>query len=303
MHSLPIRYLLSIIAIIRKSKSSDFIFNGLFVELSILSLFRRIQYVAKVPGDIVWERAKIQGETKLTLDLYQGSESTRKKIMRFLFVRTLKLAKCVIVPNEEMITLVSKWGVDPTRIVKISNSVKPIFFESSVDLDATKLYDVVVVGRLISVKGVSDIITMAKAANLSVAIAGSGPEENSLRDLCKQIGANVTFLGELQTPELIDALLLSRFFVMNSEHEGSPHALIEALALGMICFARLNSGTSELLNDINGFLFTDINTVAETIEYLSSEYQVRQRISLEARRFAAENFKQEVVFQKILGLV
>ena len=48
--------------------------NGLFLETLLAKVISRARLVAKVPGDIVWERARNQGLTSLTIDQYQGKD-------------------------------------------------------------------------------------------------------------------------------------------------------------------------------------------------------------------------------------
>lgn len=104
---------------------------------------------------------------------------------------------------------------------------------------STACYDILFVGRLVPVKRV-DVLLRAVALlgpsrpGLRVAIAGEGPEAATLRQEAKRlrIESRVEFLGQVvDVPALLGQ---GRIFVMCSESEGLPFALIEALCSGLV---------------------------------------------------------------------
>jgi glycosyltransferase involved in cell wall biosynthesis len=275
------------------SKESIFLVNGLFIEFSLLSMIKKIDYVAKVPGDIVWERATNQGKTSLSVIDYQGNEDLSKKVMRFLFARVLKRARRVIVPSMLLKEIVAGWGVSKDKITVMPNSVDLQIH--SKQLTPKKEYDLITVGRLIPLKGVHELIEVSHNLGLRLAIVGSGPEESSLRNLSERLSSRVKFLGDVAK-----ALSKSRFFVLNSSHEGSPHSLIEAMASKLVVLARENSGTSEIINHKqNGFLYRSKEELVELLKSLVNGSQENQLIADTAFQDVLQKYNQDTNFKSI----
>jgi len=67
------RYLCLTTQIYRESRRKNLILaNGLFLEVWIASRVFGFKYAVKVPGDIVWERARNNSITTLTIDDFQN---------------------------------------------------------------------------------------------------------------------------------------------------------------------------------------------------------------------------------------
>lgn len=94
------------------------------------------------------------------------------------------------------------------------------------------------VGRLSREKGF-DLLIQALAQVRSVfpsadlLIAGAGPEEESLRNLCAELNLEdaVRIAGHVDAPAVYFAG--ATLFVLSSRHEGLPNALLEAAAGGL----------------------------------------------------------------------
>jgi glycosyltransferase involved in cell wall biosynthesis len=255
-----------------------------------------------VPGDIVWERATNQSETNLSVIDYQGTETLGKRVMRKLFVRALNKAEFVIVPSQQLKILALKWGVHENKVVVLPNSANLERFKARPKTE--KKYDLVTIGRLIPLKGIPELIEVAKQLNLSLAIVGGGPDEFALRELASQLGASVSFLGEIGADDVAENLNASRIFVLNSSHEGSPHALIEAMACGMTCIARENTGSVEIItNNVNGFLYNSRSGLEEAILKALEDKQMAIKLGNNAREDAIKRFSLEGNFSKIERLV
>ena len=300
--TLPLRFLTTIKIARSLAKDHTFLVNGLFIEISLLTFLQKFKYVAKVPGDIVWERATNQSETNLSVIDYQGTETLGKRVMRKLFVRALNKAELVIVPSQQLKILALKWGVHENKVVVLPNSANLERFKARPKIE--KKFDLITIGRLIPLKGIPELIEVAKQLNLSLAIVGGGPDEFALKELASQLGASVSFLGEIGADDVAENLNASRIFVLNSSHEGSPHALIEAMACGMTCIARENTGSVEIItNNINGFLYNSRSGLEEAISKALEDKQMAIKLGNNAREDAIKRFSLEGNFSKIERLV
>jgi glycosyltransferase involved in cell wall biosynthesis len=118
----------------------------------------------------------------------------------------------------------------------------------------TSLPVVMSIGRLVAAK---DFETLIRAFALlrerlpaRLLILGEGPKRQSLTRLIKRLGLSgvVDLAGFSDNP--MASLVRARLFVLSSRFEGSPNALIEALACGTPCVATdCPSGPREILGE------------------------------------------------------
>jgi L-malate glycosyltransferase len=113
-------------------------------------------------------------------------------------------------------------------------------------------------GRLDPVKRLDIFLAAAQQIatskpNTRFVIAGEGKEESSLRALARALGVQdrVLFLGHRS--DIYDVLRAMDIFVLCSDHEGLPMALLEALYLSVPVVARPVGGVAEVVHDgVNG---------------------------------------------------
>jgi glycosyltransferase involved in cell wall biosynthesis len=299
-HILPLRMLESALNVIRPLLAKKIVLvNGLFIEAFFASFFMRSRIIAKIPGDIVWERARNQGKTQLSIDEYQGKEKGLNRVFRFFFSWSLKRANIVITPSLHLKTLLEQWGVETSRIVLIRNSVDTKLFLPIPT--PSKKYDVITVCRLVPWKGVEEIIKVCAEKDLFLAVVGDGPDRDRLEEVAVTARAKVEFLGDCSHNRLPQLLNSSRLFVLNSQYEGSPHSLIEALSVGLVSIARESTGSSEVIRDgVNGLLCGKSRTLADAIAIALNDSELSTKMSSKARLAALTDFDKEKNFNRIL---
>lgn len=86
---------------------------------------------------------------------------------------------------------------------------------------------------------------------------GAGEDLEKYNELVQKLGItqNVKFLGNV--PEPLEYIKTCRVFLLSSNYEGMPNALIEAMSIGLPCISTdcLGGGASSLIVDgVNGFL-------------------------------------------------
>lgn len=265
------RYLTFVKQISRSiKKESQVLSVGAFIETYLSSLILRFSYVAKVPGDIVWERARNSGKTNLTIEEFQNTKLVFKyKLFRFLFSQSLRRAKFVVVPSEGLYRLCLLWGVKHEKLSLVYNSVS--IPKDSKSILENKKYHVVTVCRLTPWKGVDELIEYVSKKNLSLVIAGDGPERIHLESLAAKLNANVLFLGDIPHDSVSALFHESRVFVLNSHYEGLPHALIEARAHNILTVARAGTGSQEVIHDdVDGLLVRQDRNLKNTLDLIFS---------------------------------
>lgn len=297
---LLIRYFKMISAISKSAQIEDQVIAiGAFLEIYIASMLKKFKYVAKVPGDIVWERARNNKVTELDINDYQKSKLPPKyQLFRFLFTRSLKRASLVIVPSNGLFQLCIQWGIPESRLRLIQNSVDLSKF-STLKRDSYK-FDVLTVCRLAPWKGVDELIEVCASHKLTLAIAGDGPERANLEKLGAKLGLDVKFFGDISEDKVLELLSSSKIFVLNSHYEGLPHALVEARAAGMISVAREGTGSAEVIqNKKDGFLVGEKLTLSDAVATAICEFASSNRMGEIAAIDARERFDHQKNFEKI----
>ena len=306
---LPIlkRYLM-MISTIKKLHTRDTVLlaNGSFFETYLASVFFRVEYFVKLPGDIVWEHARRKGETSLNLIDFQKSKMNLKnRILRHFFSMALKKAKCVIVPSTSVFDICLGWGIKEERINVIFNGVDTDTFAPNLTIE--KKFDWITVCRLTEIKRVNELIDLAHELNRKLLIVGDGHLMEVLQEQSRKLSNVATFHG-LATQEELPALYnSSKFFVLNSEFEvGTPYALIEARSCGLVCIANELDGSSDVINNgVDGFLFrrnTNESLKKKLTEAtnLGASYEVFSKAARRsAQEFFSERFVYSLIYEKI----
>ena len=280
-------------------KKTQVLAVGAFIETYLSALILGFNYVAKVPGDIVWERARNSGKTILTIDEFQNAKLDFKyKLFRFVYSKSLRRAKFVIVPSEGLYRLCLLWGVKREKLHLIYNSVS-IPEVSNFNLE-TKKNHILTVCRLTAWKGVDELIEYVSKKNLSLVVAGDGPERSHLESLASKINANVLFLGDSPHDSVSALFHDSRVFVLNSYYEGLPHALIEARAHNILTVARAGTGSQEVIHDdIDGLLVRQDRNLENTLDLVFSGDIDADTFVRRAYEDTENRFNQESNFELI----
>lgn len=123
--------------------------------------------------------------------------------------------------------------------------------------------------------------------------------------LVKNFGSKVNFLGALAPHQIHNVLKQHNVFILTSIFEGTPHALLEAMSLGVIPVVSFINGSTDIItHGVNGFLCETNNTnmYAENIEYLSNNPEIQSRISNKCINFVEEKYLIKNVAMKYMKL-
>lgn len=156
-----------------------------------------------------------------------------------------------------------KQGVPSNRIVMERQAVRlPDFHERPARPDSN--FRIVAIGRFVEKKGFKYLIQAApKLKDTQIIIYGYGPEEQALRKLIAEVGAeNVLLAGELGDSEALhDAYYGADLFALpcveaeNGDLDGLPTVLLEAMAAGTPVLTTKLANIPDLVKDgITGFL-------------------------------------------------
>ena len=292
----------------RKFRSSQILIaNGAFLETffgSFLAL-GKARYVTKIPGDIVWERACSSSYTSDDVFTFQKMKLNYKyKLLRYLFSKSLKKSKAVIVPAPYLRDLCLSWGIDQSKVIDIGNTVDTDLYQPNSSIE--KIYDVITVSRLVPVKQIDELITACAKLNLSLAIVGDGPLFTDLQTLAIKLKANVTFLGLQNQLQLPLTYQQSKVFVLNSQIEATSYALLEARSSGLTSIANCGTGSEQVISHlIDGILCGASTgyTLESALKYvLGNEFDSTNAGAL-ARSSAVSEFDRKSIFERIYKIL
>jgi teichuronic acid biosynthesis glycosyltransferase TuaC len=154
---------------------------------------------------------------------------------------------------EALKTEMVKFGMDGSRITPLRNGVDLELFRP-VEREATRKklgmdqFTLLSVGYLDPRKGHDHIIcALPEMPDVSLMIAGSGPDRKKLEALVKAVGVadRVTFLGPLPQDKLREYYGAADALVLASSREGWANVLLEAMACGTPVVASNVWGTPE----------------------------------------------------------
>jgi len=161
----------------------------------------------------------------------------------------------------------------------------------------------VFIGRLVREKGVYEVLRgMRMARNDGIqarlAVAGSGPEEVSLRQFAAELGiaADVSFHGHVGDERKSDLLAQSDVLVLASYGEGLPYALLESMAAGVPVIATRTGAIPDVAIDgVHGFLVApqDANGIYRALAKLSADRAMLERMGDACRNRVAAGYSIE----------
>jgi glycosyltransferase involved in cell wall biosynthesis len=299
-------FFIFIYKIIRNSNRKTLILsNGAFIETYIACRITGRKYIAKIPGDPVWELARNRKWTFSSRKDFQFEKlNFVQLVLRFAFNTSFKNAKFLISPSNELAVFAKNWGVPENKIKLIFNCVDPYKFKN---LEKShKKYDLITVSRLVEGKGIRELIECAVHLKLKLAIVGDGPLSNELRKFSVNQGAQIDFVGSLANDKVVEVLNDALVFILNSDSEATSYAIIEAKMCELPILAKWNDGALTIVrHNIDGLIYSaEINdSLSESIKTVFANSNLISKFGKAGRQDALTRFNQEKNFSQILELL
>jgi len=212
------------------------------------------------------------------------------KLMKFLLKKWIDRANGVVFQTD-----VAKAWYEPylkkAESIVIPNAINPAFLRPKYEGEREKV--IIGAGRLNSQKNFPLLINSFAAIakdfpEYKLCIYGKGGLLESLQNLAEEkgVGDRVEFPGYV--PDMPERLERASMFVLSSDFEGMPNALMEAMASGLPCVSTDcgGGGARYLIQDgENGLLVPqrDENAMAEAMRRILSDSGFAAKISEEAR--------------------
>jgi glycosyltransferase involved in cell wall biosynthesis len=192
-----------------------------------------------------------------------------------------KKALSVLIGNVDMVfasghKLASQLKEISTQNVIVQPSgIKNIFFKGHKRVFDKKSFQVIIASNLVKKKNLGVVLDVAKDLPLlNFVVAGDGPEKQYLMDRIKYENiVNVQMLGNKMPDELLLLYYKSDIFMISSTKEGTPTAMLEAMACGLPIITSGSGGVENILgsynyivqkNDKEGFVYCISELIKDT---------------------------------------
>ena len=211
-------------------------------------------------------------------------------------------ADAIMLPNPTSVRFVQdRFQIQAEKIHLFMNSIDCDAFTPE-DPDKRIPKRIVFVGRIYPTKRIELLLRAAATIPDAEVIlvgkepAGLDPEKPSykqeLEKLAHELSVHVEFTGSVPNQELPRILSEANVFVLPSMIEGSPKALMEAMAKGCPCVGTRAPGIQEILhNEENGLLVEgEVADLSKAIRRLIDDRELAKKLGAAAANYAREHF-------------
>jgi len=231
--------------------------------------------------------------------------------VRYLYdqldLRLLKRYDLVLMVSDTMRDIISRYGVDPRKMMWIRNAIDSKYFRRSGPEDAAFRAQLgippgaTVVGAVGRLNGEKDYPNLLRAAqillqkrpDLYFVIAGKGELEAELKQLAAELKVDqrVIFMGHFHDVRKVFSLM--DLYVLSSTREGLPNTVLEAMAMEVPIVSTDVDGVKEAVTDQKEALLVpaqDSPALAAGIDRMLSDRELRERLARQARATVESQF-------------
>lgn len=193
------------------------------------------------------------------------------------------------------------------RIHVLPNPVKEEFIYNQTS-SPREPFVVVGSGRLDKQKNFSMLINAfhnfaLDKQNVRLCIYGEGNDEQKLMKQIKQLGCEDKIFLMGRTNDLVSVYKNASMFVLSSNFEGLPNALMEAMAIGLPCVSTdCKTGPADLIeNEKTGILIPIDNQeeMSKAIDKIYNDEIFSKQIAENGRNFIINNFTLDIVLNRL----
>lgn len=198
------------------------------------------------------------------------------------------------------------------KIHVVPNPVSDRFIKSQKNKYGRRIKKIMMVGRLDRQKNYELAINLFEKLHhlypdLILEIYGEGPDKSSIQDILQKKGLLGVCVLKGRSNTIEKEMLESDAFLMTSDYEGMPNALMEAMTIGLPCISSdCRTGPKDLIDDgKTGYLFQtgNIDSLYEKCLIMLQNPQLAEKIGKEAREHMLKNFSLEITTNKFMQMV
>ena len=241
----------------------------------------------------------LQGDFSQQISLLHGN--TMGKISSKLEKNALLWADAITVPSKEMYDVFTKKG---HKVFHVPNAINFSILPNGEERRYEK--QIIFAGRLSEEKGILDLLQIIPrlSENIHLIIAGSGPEEQKVKDIEKKYD-NVHFLGYIPKNQLIKLIRGSDLLIQPSIMEGGiSSTFLESMYCKTPIIATSVDGNKETIIHMKTAYVVSSNTPSEihnAVNYLFNNPEKEEIIINNAYELVS-NYDWEQIGQKYLDV-
>lgn len=231
-------------------------------------------------------------------DPYLKPNSFFLKVYNFIFEKIFCLANGFVFQTQKAKEYYPSFVQN--RSVVIPNPIKPLIRTHKRVAGCMK--SIVTVSRLDLKQKRQDLlidafkIFLQENPNYILKLYGSGPDEKKIKEYASGIN-QIQFLGV--TTNVVEAIQDDSMFVLTSDFEGIPNALLEAMSIGLPCISTDCSpgGASLLINGSdNGIIVPcgNVNAIAEAMSFYARNVDIAEQHGFNATK-VNERFSESTI--------
>jgi glycosyltransferase involved in cell wall biosynthesis len=255
--------------------------------------------------------ARLYGTPAVIASNLSSRDLVRNKRDLYLLRLVDKAAHMVVVNSRAIQSeLVGQGGIPPERTLLNYNGVDASIFYPEPHIRKVFPEASIIVGAVCALRPEKrmDLLLEAFARvrrldqEMRLLIVGSGPMLSDLERRCAKLDLQSFCHLEPSKVDVAEWMRSIDIFVMASDSESFPNALLEAMACGCSVIGSRVGGVPELVADgQNGLLFERGNAqdLAAKLAQLISNHKLRRRLAQEAVRTARESFSIEATVARL----
>ena len=272
-----------------------------------------ITYTVKpnVYGGIVCRMLKVPYALNITgLGTAFQTENIIKKIVCFLYKIGCKKAKAIFFENEgnRQVFLKEKLAHEEQTYRLNGAGVNVKEYEFAEYPDEKEPIHFLFIGRLMKVKGVDELFTVAKRIKNEypeIVFDIVGPFEDDYENVIAELVKEGVIQYHGFQEDVKPFITQSHCFVLPSYHEGMANTLLEAGALGRpLITSRIHGCMEAVEEEANGYLCEKENaeSLYEAVKkFVALDYKTKQQMGLESRKHIANVFDKKKVVEETIA--
>lgn len=219
----------------------------------------------------------------------------------------LKLSTRVIVTNSQMLQKVSQL-IPKKKIVLLPNGVNIKIFKPKFKTSRSVI-NIVSVGRLVYQKNFTSLIVAVAGLKTSqpvrLTILGRGPLEKKLKQQASNLKVKLRHIKSLPHDQVPKLLQSADIFCLASHHEGSPKALLEAMACSLPCVVTDKDFSRFIITHQRDGLLVKNNpqSLTAAIQSFINSPSLRKDLGTQARQTILKRFNNQKIINQEINLL
>jgi len=280
------------------------------------NILRVFQATGALPAVLSRRIYHIPYVTTYGYDYLAAGRSARATLMKLAGIRLLewlgvRAAEGIIVTTPALAQHLARW-VPPQKVHLVPNGVDTTrFVPGKGDLPGeNRVPRLLFVGRLARQKNLTILLAALERlmtdCQVNLTVIGAGPEEQKLRAVVAARHLPVEFTGVVRHEDLPKFFAHADVFVLPSQWEGHPKALLEAMSAGLACVVSDVEGNRSLITDrVTGLLVEPGNPTAleSAIRLVLNDSSLRQRLGQAARMQVLKQYDLHLLLRREVAVI